>query len=135
MTRDELQNLFPNASEHFLRVNATDPRRSDRTKPGSPAAVLEHRPDDALAIAPPVKAPDAGKFVVRVESQRVNLLDEDNLCEKYVVDGLRYAGIIPCDKADRCRIITTQKKVATFAQEKTRVLIQRLPAGAEFPAF
>lgn len=73
-------------------------------------------------------APEAGdsvRYLVRIESHRIHLLDEDNLVVKWFVDALRYAGILPSDAPDQARIVTTQIKVAHKAEEKT--VIQIIP--------
>lgn len=64
------------------------------------------------------------KFLVRVTSFRRRLLDEDNLCEKYHVDCCRYAGLLRADDPSQARIITTQEKVRTKAEERTEVAIE-----------
>jgi hypothetical protein len=64
------------------------------------------------------------KFLVRVTSFRVRLLDEDNLCEKYHVDLCRYAGLLRADDPGQARIVTTQEKVRTKAEERTEVVIE-----------
>jgi hypothetical protein len=52
----------------------------------------------------------SSRFLVRIESRRKRLLDEDNICEKYLVDLLRYSGIIANDSPDQCRIEVSQTK-------------------------
>jgi hypothetical protein len=68
----------------------------------------------------------SGKYVVRVVSYRSRLCDEDNLCEKFGVDFLRYAGILEKDSPDKTHIITTQKKCKK-SEERTEITIDRLP--------
>lgn len=63
------------------------------------------------------------KFLVRVTSYRVRLLDEDNLCEKYHVDLCRYAGLLRSDAAGKARIVTTQEKVGSREDERTVIEI------------
>lgn len=126
MTAAELRQLFPHATETFIRRNATDlPVAHAHAPRPAPPPLLERRDATEPLDADKAEARDAGKFVVRVTSFRLRLLDEDNLCEKYLVDGLRYAGLLPSDAPDRCRIITTQKKVARQAEEHTRIVIMR----------
>lgn len=62
------------------------------------------------------------RILVRVTAFRHRLIDEDNLCEKYHVDLLRYAGIIPGDEPEKVKIEVYQKKVPT--SEKEEVLIE-----------
>lgn len=136
MTAAELLARFPHASAQFIRDNASDakpapaPARNDQRVGCLPAPELER--DRRQKPLPCDVLPHKGetRFVVRITSRRVRLLDEDNLCEKFLVDGLRYAGIIPDDAPDRCRIITTQKKVAHFRDETTEIAIELWPMNA-----
>jgi len=50
------------------------------------------------------------RFLVRVTSIRKRLLDEDNLCEKYHVDLLRYSGVLPADDPSQTHIEVCQRK-------------------------
>jgi hypothetical protein len=63
------------------------------------------------------------RYIVSVTSYRVRLLDEDNLCPKYHVDALRYAGLLPSDAPDKAHIITGQIKVSRKEDEKTVIEI------------
>jgi hypothetical protein len=58
-----------------------------------------------------------------VTSLRRRLIDEDNLCEKYVVDCCRYAGLLPGDGPGTTEIKVRQKKVGSEAEECTVVEI------------
>lgn len=60
-----------------------------------------------------------GRIQVKVVSYRRRLLDEDNLCPKYAIDALRYAGLLPSDAPDRVSIETRQEKVETAQDECT----------------
>lgn len=118
MTRDQLLIKFPNSSESFIRANCAEDSR--------PAAVVESDPR-AGALGPcQTKKADHGRFLVRVESVRKRLLDVDNLCEKYVVDCLRYSGIIPDDDSGTTEIKTTQRKAQKDEQEHTVITIERI---------
>jgi hypothetical protein len=127
MTREELTRLFPHASEQFLRRNATDdPARSDSAR----AMPIAEPPASNGALATrQAQARDTRKRIVRLTSYRVRLLDTDNVCGKFHTDAIRYcgAGILPDDAPDRCEIFTSQIKVATKAEERTRIVIELLP--------
>lgn len=82
-------------------------------------AKLESDSSDAALDSKEVQGRISQKFLVRVTSIRKRLLDEDNLCEKYHVDLCRYAGIIPCDEADKVKIEVCQKKAGKEDVEKT----------------
>jgi len=69
------------------------------------------------------QARGAARYLVRVTSFRVRLLDEDNLVVKWFVDALRYAGVLPSDAPDRAHIEFAHVKVAHRHQEKTVIEI------------
>ena len=56
------------------------------------------------------KAQGAPRIEVRITSFRPTLLDPDNLCVKGIVDGLRYNGIIPNDRAQDIELTVRQEK-------------------------
>ena len=62
---------------------------------------------------------DVQRSVVRITSRRIRLLDSDNLCPKYHIDALRYAGIIEDDTTAHIEVICRQEKVKTRKEEKT----------------
>lgn len=63
------------------------------------------------------------RFLVRVTSVRVRLLDEDNLCPKYLIDCCRYAGLLPDDSPDKVHIEVRQRKAAKGETEHSVVEI------------
>lgn len=125
----DLGSLFPNASQTFLRLNGLAPATSSllHPKPTSAAPIVERRPR-ARALG---KKKDEGsnpvRFLVRVTSFRIRLLDEDNLCEKYHVDCCRYAGVLPDDAPAQTRIEVRQEKVRSKEQERIEIAITKLP--------
>lgn len=66
------------------------------------------------------------QFLVRVISIRKHLLDQDNLCEKYVCDLLRYSGVIPGDSPATTRIEVCQQKADKGAAEEIKIEVYRL---------
>jgi len=64
-----------------------------------------------------------GRIAIRFISRRVRLLDPDNLTPKYVLDGLRYAGLIYDDRASDITFSCEQEKVAHRAEEETIISI------------
>jgi len=50
------------------------------------------------------------RIVVRVKSLRFRLLDPDNLCAKSIIDGLRYASLIPGDRPEDIELTVRQEK-------------------------
>lgn len=87
---------------------------------------LERR-DHAGALGPRQKKEgDSRCFLVRVTSFRRRLIDTDNLCEKFVVDCCRYAGLIPDDRPGQTEIEVRQQKVGKEDIERTEVEIYQL---------
>lgn len=66
------------------------------------------------------------KFLVRVTAVRKRLIDEDNLCEKYHVDCLRYAGIIRDDEPAETHIEVRQRKARTTEVEHVIIEVFQL---------
>jgi hypothetical protein len=60
---------------------------------------------------------------IRFISRRTRLLDPDNLTPKYLLDGLRYAGLIHDDRAQDITVQTEQEKVRFKAEEETLIEI------------
>ena len=87
---------------------------------------LESNSSNATLDTKEVQGRFSQKFLVRVTSVRKRLLDEDNLCEKYHVDLCRYAGIIPCDEAEKVKIEVCQKKAGKEDAEETIIEIFEL---------
>lgn len=104
--------LFPNASPDLLARNT------------GTSAVVERSPVDEPLAQEEVQRPTGGRVLVRVESVRKRLLDEDNLCEKYHVDLLRYAGVISGDEADKTKIETSQRKAQKGEEEKIVITVE-----------
>ncbi len=48
------------------------------------------------------------RFFILIVDHRLKLIDEDNLEGKYIIDGLRYANILPEDNAATCKSLVTQ---------------------------
>jgi len=62
-----------------------------------------------------------GRIKLQITIYRKRTLDADNLAGgcKYLVDGLRYAGIIPDDAPEQISFQVEQEKVKEKSQEKT----------------
>lgn len=50
------------------------------------------------------------------------MLDPDNLCPKSLIDGLRYAGLIPGDEPDKIELSISQERCAK-EEERTEIEI------------
>lgn len=70
-----------------------------------------------------VQKDSSKRILIRIVSVRKRLLDEDNLCEKFLVDCLRYAGIIPGDSPEQVKIETVQRRCAKGEMEETFIEI------------
>ena len=67
-----------------------------------------------------------GRFLLSVVSYRMRLIDPDNLCAKYAIDCLRYAGAIPDDSEKFIEIKVSQKKCKRKTRERTEITIEQL---------
>jgi hypothetical protein len=117
MTYQHLKDLFPWASDDFIRANS-DPA-------SQPPAVVERDPQDEPLRTHEVQENLPARFLVRVTTARKRLCDEDNLCCKWVVDCLRTVGIIPDDRPDIAHIEVRQRKVGK--EEKEHTIIEVIP--------
>lgn len=93
----------------FLSVNETDHK--------TPSSVAKRAICDGSLAKESRKKGNAKSFHVRVTSRRSRLIDPDNLCAKYFVDCLRYAGFIPDDNADVITLEVRQEKVGRSEEE------------------
>lgn len=87
------------------------------------AAQLEPNPGNGPVGALSIQEEGPKRILVRVTSIRHNLLDEDNLCEKFIVDCCRYAGLIPADDPATTKIEVYQRKASKDEMEKTIIEI------------
>jgi hypothetical protein len=122
MNPHTIRRLFPNASKSIIAANAQDygkPHAEDTL----PLAAVERNSSHAPLETKEVQRRTDGRFLVRVESVRKRLADEDGLCEKYVLDCCRYAGLIPDDSPELCKVETSQRKAAKGEEEHTQITI------------
>jgi hypothetical protein len=120
MNEFEFRRRFPQASEDTFRKNVS----TGNNPPQNEAPQLERHPGDESVAAPQVQKTPTGRVLVRIESRRINLLDEDNLCEKFLVDCCRYAGLIPGDAPHQAHIEARQIQVATKEEEETVLSVE-----------
>ena len=100
-------------------------RNGEWHKAGSAASRAEPQPalrNESVAAAPR-KAGDAGRVRVRVVSYRARLCDPDNLCPKYFIDCLRYAGLI-ADDSPECITLEVRQVRCARADERTELVIE-----------
>jgi len=79
---------------------------------------------DEPAAAPARETRHPSRIHVHVVSFRTRLCDPDNLCPKYFVDCLRYAGIIPNDREEDISLEVRQVKVSSKTEERTEIEIR-----------
>jgi hypothetical protein len=65
---------------------------------------------------------DAGRVRVSIVSFRPRLCDPDNLCPKYFIDCLRYAGLI-ADDTPECITLEVRQLRCRRAEQRTEILI------------
>lgn len=125
MNPDDIRRLFPRASASLFAANAPHPELSLGEDGQAPVVrpELERDSRDGALGKSKAKVRDSRRFLVRVTSIRARLIDEDNLCEKYVVDCCRAAALIPGDGPSQTRIETSQRKAGKGEDEGTLIEI------------
>ena len=98
-------------------------QRQRKAEYSRPVAVVEPTPRDDMERTPPLQEANDGRVIVRVLSIRVRLLDEDNLCAKYLVDALRYLKYLPDDCPEKVKIEVSQRKCREGEPEHVEVEI------------
>jgi hypothetical protein len=83
-----------------------------------PQPAVRHEP----VAAPPREARHTGRVRVCIVSFRARLCDPDNLCPKYFIDCLRYAGLI-ADDAPECITLEVRQVRCRRAEQRTEILI------------
>ena len=107
-----------------IRDNGAGGYCGDQHPQGDPKLELRDRPGSLPND--PVQSNDSVGYIVSIKAYRCRLLDEDNICEKYHIDALRYAGIIPEDDPGTVRIKTSQSKVSKKCYEKIQIRVRKL---------
>lgn len=113
----DLKRLFPNISESVVALSVGDTGTAPK---------LERPTLDAALGPSQAQERHSGRFHIRITSVRTRLLDPDNLAEKYHLDCLRYAGIIPADTPEQISLETTQRRKAKGEDEKVIIEVWRL---------
>ncbi len=124
MTRMEILKYYPNATESFIQRNLGDPCPARPIQNPKPESAVRHEP---LAAHAGQKGCST-RVKVRIISCRCRLLDADNLAgAKFLIDALRYDGLIRDDSPEAIDLELTQVKVAKRCEEETIVVISRIP--------
>lgn len=114
MNEAEFKTLFPRASRSTvdanIEVSHTQPKRDKK---------------ESLGKAIQRKEKGLGRITVRYCGYSVRLQDPENFCAgtKDCTDGLRRCGLIYDDDPENIELITTQKKVGTYAEERLEIQI------------
>lgn len=124
MNQDELKFRFRNASHSFIDANSTTTITQHRGS--GKVDKLERSVGHGTMGAVQVQAGIRRRFLVHVKSYRRRLLDQDNLCCKYLVDLCRYAGVLPSDAPGTAEIKVSQEKVGSKEREFVRIEIYEL---------
>lgn len=121
LSHEELQELLKRPS-----VAGRNPDLSNPYHPPRKVAVMEPAIVDVSLGSASVQKTSRQSFRVRLVSVRERLLDEDNLSAKYVVDQIRYCGIIPDDNAPQTKIEITQRKCEEGEPEYVEVIVEKI---------
>lgn len=106
------------AKIHRARLDLA--REAHDLKPGAkPQPIIRNEP----LVPQKAPRPNPRQRKVSVVSFRTRLLDPDNLCVKYFVDGLRYCGLLTDDSPEHISLTVSQVKVKTKAEERTEIEI------------
>lgn len=89
----------------------------------APGPELERHAQHRRVDPPKEKAGNPPGIVIRVTRVGKRLIDWDNLCAKPLVDGLRYAGLIPDDRPSVAKIEISQRKAGPGEEEHAEVEI------------
>ena len=87
------------------------------------APVLKRTAGNAALVEAQVQNRTGDRILIRIESVRKRLLDEDNLVSKYHTDLCRYSGLLPSDAPGVCKIETSQRKAEKGEEERTEITI------------
>ena len=119
MTSHEIKRRYPNASTSFLKANSTDHCAGQDTKlerPSRVAPLETHQDQEAAATG----------FHIRFVSVRKRLCDPDNLAAKWLLDCLRYCGIIDGDEPEKISYEIGQRKCQKHETEHTIIEVTPL---------
>lgn len=130
MTHAEFERLarakgfVPTSDGAITHESRTVRRPADSQRDNSgPHAELERHPSDGTLGKRQIQNLAPSGVLIRLTSYRTRLLDEDNLCEKYLVDCCRYAGLIRQDDPRAAKIEVRQEKVGHGEPEFVRIEI------------
>lgn len=117
MTKEQFNRMLSNGSKTLRELN------KDTNQDQWKTSKLESDPSHASLGQEKLQGASE-TAVVRIESVRKKLLDTDNICAKFVIDLLRYAGILYDDSPEQTSIQTTQRKCREEETEHTLIEIE-----------
>lgn len=116
--------LPPRYQEQINRALKRDRGKSPDSVPDVESGV-GHAPETAHEA----KTPDT-RYHVEVLSRRNRLCDQDNLCAKYIIDGIVRLGLLPDDDPKTVVSYTTRQEKVGRKEEETIVTIYPVPPEA-----
>jgi len=122
---DKLERI-ENGTTHVRADRKTRGRVNIHADVAGQVVELERDTRDGALAALQIQKRIGERFLIRIKTIRKRLLDEDNLCCKYVVDLCRYAGILPTDAPGTAKIEVSQQKADKGAREEVKIEIYRL---------
>ena len=117
---NDLKTMLANASRSTQRLNPS-------VVAGVSAAIVEPGALSPLASRPQNEAGGTGRVCVTITVATTRLRDPDNTVVKWLVDAMRYAGIIRDDAETDILLNVRQVKVKTKAQQGTLIEVTPLP--------
>lgn len=114
------------------RWSLQDLKEYERKRQAGAGRLPSAQPERAVCNEPmatsPRKEESSRHYVIRITGFRKRILDPDNFSGgcKYVIDGLRYAGLIPDDTPEAIILETGQVKVKEAGDERTEIVIEKL---------
>lgn len=118
VTKDELNRMFPNASQAFINANAISSIAGPWPNP-----IVECPARHESLAKDQGKEAATGRLHIRFVSVRKRLCDPDNLSVKWLLDCLRFIGAIQGDEPDKITLEVTQRKAVKGEQEYTEIEI------------
>lgn len=117
MNENELQQMLAQSSATTRRLNQAVVAGVSAAEP-QPCAV------PALAHDKANEGRGTRRRHVCITARRVRLQDPDNQVVKFIVDGLRYDGVIADDTTDHISLEVRQEKVSSKEKQGTEIVIQ-----------
>ena len=99
------------------------PNANHNTNDTGKAPIPQRTAGNAALVEAQAQGRTGDRILIRIESVRKRLLDEDNLVSKYHTDLCRYSGLIPSDAPGVCKIETSQRKAEKGEEERTEITI------------